>query len=59
MKTPKTQEEALMLLNRLYEDFEAVMYGDWVPDEDSFFASMLIVKALQNYVKNLPKSRPL
>jgi len=59
MKTPKTQEEAQLLLKCLYEDFEAAMNGDWVPDEDSFFASMLVVKALQNYVKNLPKSRPL
>ena len=59
MKTPKTQDEAQLLLTCLYEDFEAAMYGDWVPDEDSCFASMMLVKALMNYVKNLPKSRPL
>ena len=53
MKTPTTKDEALLLLKCLHEDFDALMDGTWMPDEDSCVASMELVAALTRYVIKL------
>jgi hypothetical protein len=53
MKVPTNKHEALILLKCLQEDFDAAMYGEWVPDEDSCLASRDIVLALMVYVQQI------
>lgn len=50
-KTPaQLKKEALTCLAHVYKDFELLASGDWVPDEDSIWASQNGLKDAVKYL---------
>jgi hypothetical protein len=47
----KNKEEALDCLKSIELDLEMLQNGEWVPDEDSIEASLILVRALIDFVE--------
>lgn len=49
----ETKEEALAALKLLSEDITLLASGDWVPDDDSCMATLEVIEAVREYIKEL------
>ena len=49
-----TKEDALLYMQYLINDFEALKAGTWVPDDDSCDASIEVAERIQAFLEALP-----